>query len=1234
MKKILGLDLGTNSIGWALISEDNGIPTDILGIGSRIIPLTPDDANEFSTGNAISKNQKRTEKRTARKGYDRYQLRRKALIKKLSELNMMPDETLIKLPIIELWSIRANAAIKQVSLCELGRVLFHLNQKRGYKHSKADEGNEDKKQKDYVADVNNRYKKIKELGKTIGQYFLDELIKSEKITEKGKFYTFRTKEQVFPRKAYVEEFDKIIECQKKYYPDILNEKVIAEIRDEIIYYQRNLKSCKHLVSLCEFELKEYKNKEGKVVFDGPKVTPRSSPIFQVCKIWESINNLVLKKRNGDEFVFTKGQRIEMFNHLDNNDKLTLSDLYKILNISKADGWWGGKAIGKGLQGNITKMQIKKALEGYAGLDNLLQFNLKFVDSNMVDELTGEIIQIVSPDFELEPLYKLWHTLYSISDKQELTNVLERNFKINDETILNNLFKLDFVKAGYGNKSAKAIRRILPYLADGLKYSDACLASGFRHSESLTKPENEARVLLDKLPPIRKNELKQPIVEKILNQMINIVNALIDKYGQIAEIRVELARELKQSKDERNATDKNIRENERKNIIISKRIEDEYGLRSSRSRIQKFRMWEEAEHKCFYCGQPVNVNEFLQGFDIEVEHIIPKSLLFDDSFSNKVCACRKCNSEKSNKTAYDYMKSKSEKEFDDYLERIEIYFKNGKISKTKRERLLTTKNKIPTDFIERQLRESQFIAKKAKDILQQVSRNVWATSGSVTDFVRNVWGWDMILHDLNFEKYKAVGMTELREFEHKEQKHTEERIKGWSKRVDHRHHAIDALTIACTKQSFIQRLNNLNTERDVMFSELEKQSDRHKNDCSLLQNWLNEQPHFETKKVRDKIDQICVSFKAGKKATSTGKRVKYENGKKIVLQKGIIIPRGKLHEEFVYGKIKTINEKKPVKFLFENPDLIFKPRIKNLIEDRIAKYEGDYAKAYASLKKEPVYLDKEGKVILEYGTCFKEKYVIKYPIESLTTKDIPFVIDKTAREAITERLMMFGNKEKEAFKDLKNNPIFLNKNKTIPIKTVRCYTGLSAVEPIKQNDKGEPIGFVKPGNNHHIAIYIDGKGNKQEHVVTFWHAVERKKYGIPVIIKDPASVWDLLVDKELPDSFLKNLPDVSWKFEISLQQNEMFILGMPDEEYNMAIEKMYHSALNKYLYRVQKLQTKGYFFRFQTETSVDDKYNGVKNEMLSKQIGKLKIVQSIDAWIKLNPHKVKVDLLGNISEIKS
>ena len=241
MKKILGLDLGSASIGWALIEESDN-KTSIIGLGSRIIPYEGTEGKDFAKGAGESRNSLRTKARTARKGYDRYQLRRKYLVNTLVPSNMFPDETLKNLPKIELWTLRNKAVHAQITLKELGRLLLWFNQKRGYKSSRSD-ANLGKKDTEYVAAVKSRHEKLKELNLTIGQYFYQELSIDP---------FFKVKENIFPREAYLEEFDAICNTQKQFYPDTLTEEFISKLRNEIIYYQRPLKSQKGLVSVCEF----------------------------------------------------------------------------------------------------------------------------------------------------------------------------------------------------------------------------------------------------------------------------------------------------------------------------------------------------------------------------------------------------------------------------------------------------------------------------------------------------------------------------------------------------------------------------------------------------------------------------------------------------------------------------------------------------------------------------------------------------------------------------------------------------------------------------------------------------------------------------------------------------------------------------------------------------------------------------------------------------------------------
>ena len=849
-----------------------------MGLGSRIIPLSVDDATQFTQGKSITKNADRTAIRTQRKGYDRRQLRRQALTQYLHMLGMTPDETLIKLPQQELWALRAKAVTEKISLPELGRVLYHLNQKRGYKSGKADF--QDKKSSAYLSAVSDRYKELQECGLTIGQKFHAEL-KADP--------TYRCKDRVYPRQAYIEEFDRIMACQRRYH-DTLTDEHIDNLRNHIIYYQRPLKSCKHLVGKCTLAQMVYTLPDGSTKSRPVKVAPKSSPLFQLCKIWESINHLTLQ-RGRETLEITPAQRQALFSHMNNNEKLKLTDLQKILGITKRDGWWAGESMKAGLQGNTTVVALQKILKTHPDAEALLHFDLHIRTVEMADLDTGEIASqlVVDPAFEQEPLYQLWHTLYSVSDIDTLDRILEKKFHIDDAAIRGELIKLDFTKAGYGNLSSIAMRRILPYLRQGYVYSDACFMAGYNHSRSLTREENLTRELATHLTPLAKGELRQPIVEKILNQMVNVVNALVDRYGPFDEIRVELARELQQSREKREKTYKNILNRQKENEKAAQRIIEE-GVTPTRTGIQKYRLYEESHHRCIYCGKDISLKAFLSGYDTEVEHIIPRSLYFDDSFNNKVCACRACNQAKNNRTAYDYMSSLPDNQFQDYLSRIKEMLEKQEISKTKYRYLLMPEKEIPQDFLNRQMRESQYISRKALAMLHEICHHAYATSGSVTAFLRRVWGWDTVLHDLNIERYRAGNLTEMRTINNR----PTECIKDWTKRLDHRHHAIDALAVACTRQGYIQRINTLANHKDEELS---------------LERYIQQQPHFSHAEVSAAVEKILVSFKAGKRVATPGKRYIYRGGRRTLAQEGIVVPRGALSEQSVYGKISRYDKDK-------------------------------------------------------------------------------------------------------------------------------------------------------------------------------------------------------------------------------------------------------------------------------------------------------------------------------------
>ena len=1186
-KHVLGLDLGVGSIGWCLITLDaQGDPAEILGMGSRVVPLNnATDAADFSIGKAFTANQERTARRTMRRGFARYQLRRYRLRRELEKVGMLPDAALIQLPLLELWELRERAATagRRLTLPELGRVLCHINQKRGYRHVKSDAaaivGDEGEKKKDsnsaYLAGIRANDEKLQDEHKTVGQYFAEQLRQSQSESPTGGI-SYRIKDQIFSRQRYIDEYDQIMAAQRVHYPDILTDEFIRMLRDEVIFMQRPLKSCKHLVSLCEFEKQEKVMRvqqddgkggrqlvERKVKF-GPKVAPKSSPLFQLCRIYEAVNNIRLTRPDGSPCDITPEERAKIVAHLQSSASLSFAALKKLL---KEKALIADQLTSKsGLKGNTTRVALAAALQPYPQYHHLLDMELetRMMTVQLTDEETGEVtereVAVVTDSYVRQPLYRLWHILYSIEERDAMRRALITQLGMKEEDLdgglLDQLYRLDFVKPGYGNKSAKFICKLLPQLQQGLGYSEACAAVGYRHSNSPTSEEITERTLLEKIPLLQRNELRQPLVEKILNQMINLVNALKAEYG-VDEVRVELARELKMSREERERMAEGNRRREKENKAIAEKIQ-ECGLFPTKSRIRKYMLWEEAGEKCLYCGQILTLSQCLNGDDMEVEHIIPKSVLYDDSYGNKTCACRRCNKEKGNRTALEYIRAKGWE--DEYMERINGLLDKKAISYSKHQRLRWLKEDIPSDFLERQLRLTQYISRQAMAILQQGIRRVSASEGGVTARLRSLWGYDDILHTLNLDRYDSMGETERvsREGETTEKL----RITNWSKRKDHRHHAIDALVVASTRQGYIQRLNRVSSEseREAMSGEIEMQKVTKIDKLSLLERWLTQRPHLSVRAVSDKVAEILISYRPGKRVVTRGRNIYLRHGKKCV-QSGLLVPRGPLSKETVYGQI-TVNGE---------------PQI-----------------------------------------------VCKYDLHSLKAKDVDYVVDLALRKRLKELLAQHGGKEKEAFA----GDVYRDEAGTQgPIRSVRCFTGLDRgkMKAVKYDEQGDAVGFVATQNNHHLAIYRTPKGKLVESIVTFWDAVDRARYGIPLVITHPREVMEqVLLRGDVPESVLSLLPPSDWVFVDSLQQDEMVVIGLSDEELWRALEAQDYRKLSEHLYRVQNLSSLYYVFRYHLETSVAD------NKNTSGRIPKFHRVRSFSDYERRNVRKVRVDLLGRIS----
>src|SRR5690606_20311833 len=376
-----------------------------------------------------------------------------------------------------------------------------------------------------------------------------------------------------------------------------------------------------------------------------------------------------------------------------------------------------------------------------------------------------------------------------------------------------------------------------------------------------------RELVDKLDLLKKNSLRNPVVEKILNQMINVTNAILadPELGRPDEIRIELARELKQNQEQRIDTTSAIAKATKKYENFRSRIKNEFGLSYvSRKDLIKYRLYLELEATGFhtpYSNTYINPAElFTNKFD--VDHIIPQSRLFDDSFSNKTLELRSVNIEKGNLTAFDYCSQKGNE--DNYRFRVNqlSYSPNG-ISYTKRKRLLMGAEDIPEGFLNRDLGNTAYISRKAQEILLPITRRVTATTGKITAHLREDWELIDILKELNWQKYKGVGLTY-----HVENRHGNQlrRIEDWSKRDDHRHHAMDAITVAFTHPAMIQYLNNMNARSNRGSEIFAIENIYLYKDQNNNRKFKKPFPNIrESAKVH--LDSILVSFKAKNKVTT-------------------------------------------------------------------------------------------------------------------------------------------------------------------------------------------------------------------------------------------------------------------------------------------------------------------------------------------------------------------------------
>lgn len=1083
---------------------------------------------------------------------------------------------------------RVEALDKQLPIADLAHVLGAI-------------GTEIKNCSGYLGSIGDHSKELYFKKMTVGEYLVEQIDRDPH---------YRIKDRVYYRLDYLNEFNTIWEKQAQFHSELTPE-LKDEIRDVVIFYQRKLKSKKGLIAFCELEGKEITVNEGgksHKVMTGPRVCPKSSPLFQEFKVWQVINNVeITEKESGVKSTLTPAQRTQLHDELTANKSLKKAAILKVLGLKAKTH----EINYDELPGNTTMASFIDALKNIAewsGHDveqfDKLTYDLKMQFIKAVLRTIGAKDDFVEFNYAQgkytqSALFKLWHLIYSYEDDNSSTGNEKLIDHITEATGLEReyaaaLAAITFAD-DYGSLSSKAIDRIMPHLIAGNKYSDACALAGYNHSrQSLTREQLDTRPLAPQLEILAKNSMRNPVVEKILNQMIHVVNACMEQWGipdengvkRFDEIHVEMARNLKQSAKEREDATKALRQRTAENEKIIDILKAEpFGIeRPSRSDILRYRLYMELEpngFKTLYTGTYIKREElFDRKFDIE--HIIPQAVMFDDSYSNKTLETREANVAKGKMTALDYvLKTRGEEGAEQYKHIVQDLF--GTTARGKCRKLLMAGKDIPEDFLNRDLNDTRYISSKAREMLMEVTRTVVPTLGSITDTLREDWGLVDVMKDLNWDKYNALGLTET--YRNRDG-HEVRRIKDWSKRNDHRHHAMDALAVAFTRLEHTQYLNSLNArDEDGNFT----------GNMFALRTILKDGngrfvaplPSGELRAlVKKRMEEILISIKAKNKVVT--RSVNRAHG--TTVRQSTLTPRTQLHNETVYGtqrQYATKLEKVDAKFNHDKIMTVASKVYREALLARLNEYGGDAAKAFGgknSLAKCPIYLNEEhSRIVPEKVKTVTLQQV--FTIRKAIDKDLKIdkVVDARIRAILQQRLDENGGKAEKAFGNLDENPIWLNKEKGIAIKRV-TITGVSVATPLHHkvdkdgnallDNEGNTMAadYVSTSNNHHVAIFADKDGNLQEHVVSYYEATARINAGLPVIDKDYNA-------------------HLGWKFLFTMKRNEYFVVPDPangffPEEMDLTDSSRY-AEISKHLYRAQKFTINDYFFRHQYETTVEN-----------------------------------------------
>jgi len=792
---------------------------------------------------------------------------------------------------------------------------------------------------------------------TIGQFIYQTLLEKPSQKIRGKLI------KTIERKYYKEELVKILEEQAKHHPElqdktiynrcitnlyskneahrnnIQNKDFVHLFVNDIIFYQRPLKSKKSTIGTCRFEYRTYLktdekgNKEREKEYI--KAIPKSHPLFQEFRLWQFCNNIRIyesvllesssKKEDADitsGFLQTEDDYTAFFEYLNEKNEVDQKNVLEYLLKKKTD------------LKKVPKEELAKYVWNYDPERKYPCNQTNYLISSRLKKVEGvDLEKFLTKEKEVE----IWHIIYSVKDRNEYHQAIKTFAKkngIDEDSFFDNFSKIPPFDSDYSSYSFKALNKLLPLLRSGKyweknafckktndrinkiitaeydeniqkrvreKAIDLTEISDFkglplwlasyivydRHSEGSNVDQWTAPEQISKwLEEFSQHSLRNPIVEKVITETMRVVRDIWNHYGNgeqsfFDEIHVELGRDMKNPAKKRKAMSKRMTENENTNQRIRELLNElmndpdiegdvrpyspsqqeilklyEDGIYSNPTKsfskvsedeidkirrknsptkadIIKYKLWLKQGYRSPYSGQVIPLHKLFTR-EYEIEHIIPQSRYFDNSLSNKVICERDINADKGNRTAYEYLKIKNGSPVesypllspDEYEQNCRTYFG----SNTSKLRNLLSED-IPEGFINRQLNDTRYISKYVKGLLanfvrgkdekEETSVNLVSLSGAITSVLKKDWGLNDKWNEITAKRFQRLNaIYDNNAFGGWDDKINAFRSdvpddikKGFSKkRIDHRHHALDAIIIACCTKDHINYITSINTER--------------------------------------------------------------------------------------------------------------------------------------------------------------------------------------------------------------------------------------------------------------------------------------------------------------------------------------------------------------------------------------------------------------------------------------